>query len=52
MKSFVDRAGTNYSLAQVVMILGDAIGATENVLDHIKIGGIYENGYLWFQRLS
>ncbi len=49
---FIDRWGNNWGHDQVLELLKRRVGATDSVLDHVKIGGIYSNGTIWFQRVS
>jgi hypothetical protein len=49
---YVDRSGSNLTKAAVVEYLQRAVGATADVLDYLPVGGIYQNGGIWFQRIS
>lgn len=48
-----DEKGNNYTTQQVLEIVSLATGGGGDwEINHKRIGGIYQNGSIWFQRLS
>lgn len=49
---WVDQGGANYTTTDVIAIVTQATGSTPATVDLIRVGGIYQNGTLWYQRIS
>lgn len=48
---WVDIDGNNMTTEQVRNFLRRAVGSP-SAADHVRVGGIYFNGGIWFQRVS
>jgi len=50
-RMYVDRSGNNYTQEQAESVVIRATGSTAGVLDDLKVGQVYQNGSVWFQRM-
>jgi hypothetical protein len=49
-RQYVSRNGTNHTHAEAQAIVTKA-GQTPQALDYLRVGEVYHNGTLWFQRM-